>query len=168
MKIEQLFLTKLKPYFNDFKSCEIYKHEINKIEQDIAESINQKNIYAALDIPDFKITKDLKLETRIIELACKKLKLGNEILFLNENGAKKIIIDGMMYQSIIFQSGVLPKIDLKHENIIFFMVQPMFKRVYYCGALELNKLTKKEYNDFYQKYCFEETKIFVNFNLLTL
>ena len=61
MKIEQLYLTNIIPHLKEFKTCEIYNFELNKLYQELAESMNQKNIYTALDLPDFKNIKEIKL-----------------------------------------------------------------------------------------------------------
>jgi hypothetical protein len=78
MKIEQLYLTKIIPYLKEFKICEIYNYELKKLDQELAESMNQKNIYTALDLPDFKNIKEIKLESSVIKLSCKKLNIGME------------------------------------------------------------------------------------------
>lgn len=102
--------------------CEIYGFEIKKIEQQLAESLNKKNIHAALDIPDFRHVKDSKILPKIIDTALKKLNLINE--FKNEK-----------YKLVTFSSGNLPVINYNNENLAFFMYQPGFKKIYYCGKL---------------------------------
>lgn len=57
MRVEQLYLTKIIPLISEFKSCDIYNYELKKFDQELAESINQKNIYTALDLSDFKNIK---------------------------------------------------------------------------------------------------------------
>lgn len=167
MKIEQLYLTKVIPYLKDFKICEIYSYELKKLEQDLAESFNQKNIYTTLDLPDFKHIKDIKLESSIIKLTCEKLKIGNTIVIEKSNGVKFIDIDNIKYQLIFFSSGIVPEVELKKENIIFFMYQPKFQKIYYCGKLFLNGMSETEVNDFYTNYCFGETKKFIDFKNLS-
>lgn len=47
MRVEQLYLTKIIPLISELKSCDIYNYELKKFDQELAESINQKNIYTA-------------------------------------------------------------------------------------------------------------------------
>jgi hypothetical protein len=166
MRIEQLYLTKIIPFLNDFKMCEIYNYELKKFDQELAESMNQKNIYAALDLPDFKHIKEIKLESSIINLTCRKLNLGENINIIKEDGIKFLQINDLKYQLIFFPSGLVPEVDLKLENLIFFMYQPKFKKVYYCGTLKNKKLNKSIINNFYINNCFNDTKRFVNFKSL--
>jgi hypothetical protein len=167
MKIEELYLTKIIPFLNDFKRCEIYNYELKKLDQELAESMGQKNIYTALDLPDFKSMRELKLEPSIIKLTCKKLNIGKEVIFDKENGINILNIDSEKYQLIFFPSGTVPEIDIKLENIIFFMYQPKFQKIYYCGKQNLKKLTKTVMSDFYTNHCLGETKKFIDFKSLT-
>lgn len=167
MKIEQLYLTKIIPFLNEFKICDIYNYELKKFDQELAESMNQKNIYTALDLPDFVNIKDYKLEESIIKLTCKKLNIGNEVNLVKENGLKMLIIDGEKYQMIYFSSGSVPEVDLKLEKLIFFMYQPKFNKIYYCGILNLKKLTKTTINNFYKNNCYNDTKKFIDFKNLS-
>ena len=166
MKIEQLYLTEVIPNLINFEICEIYGYELKNLEQELAESINQKNIYTALDLPDFKHIKDIKLESNIIKLTCKKLKIGKTVVIEKRNGIKIIDIDDIKYQLIFFPSGIVPEIEIKLEKIIFFMFQPKFQKIYYCGKLCVNKLTPTEINNFYTEHCFSGTKKFIDFKNL--
>jgi len=167
MKIEQSYLTKIIPFLNEFKICEIYNYELNKFDLELAESMNQKNIYTALDLPDFKNIREVKLEGSIIKLACKKLNIGGEVNLEKGNGLKVLNIDGEKYQLIFFPSGSVPEIDLKLEKLIFFMYQPKFQKIYYCGIKNLKKLTKTTINDFYTNQCYNDTKKFIDFKNLS-
>jgi len=167
MKIEKLYLTNIIPYLKEFKTCEIYNFELNKLYQELAESINQKNIYTALDLPDFVNTKEIKLETSIIKLSCKKLKIGNEVNLLKENGIKILIIDGEKYQLLFFPSGSVPEVIIKLEKLIFFMFQPKYQRIYYCGIYTIKKINSTTINSFYKNHCFNDSNKFIDFkNLL--
>jgi hypothetical protein len=167
MKIEQLYLTKIIPYLIEFKICEIYNYELKKLDQELAESMNQKNIYTALDLPDFKNIKEIKLEASVIKLACKKLNIGIESNLEKENGAKILNIDGEKYQLIFFPSGSVPEIELKKEKLIFFMYQPKFQKIHFCGTLILKNLNASSISNFYKNHCLNDTKKFIDFNILT-
>ena len=88
MRIEQIISTKVIPLLSEFRICDIYNYELKKLDQELAESINQKNIYTALDLPDFKNIKEVKLEASIINLTCKKLNIGKDINIIKENNYK--------------------------------------------------------------------------------
>ena len=118
MKLEQLYLTKILPYQREFKYCDIYNYELKKFDQELADSMNQKNIYTALDLPDFKNIKEVKLEASIIKHVCKKLKMGDDINLIKENTHKILNIDGMNYQLIFFPSGTIPEVEIKLENFV--------------------------------------------------
>lgn len=164
--MEQLYLTKVLPYLKDFVVCDIYGYELKKFNQELAESINQKNIYTALDLPDFKDIKDVKLEASIIQHSCKKLKIGSQVTLLKGKSVKTLNIDGTDYQLILFPTGTIPEVNLKNEKIIFFMYQNKYQKIYYCGKLDLKILNESTINDFYTKYCFNNTKKFISFNNL--
>jgi hypothetical protein len=167
MKIEQLYLTKIIPYLKEFKICEIYNYELKKLDQELAESMNQKNIYTALDLPDFKNIKEIKLESSVIKLSCKKLNIGNQANLEKENGIKLLNIDGEKYQLIFFPSGSVPEVDIKSEKLIFFMYQPKFQKIYFCGIYNSKKLNTTTINNFYKNHCFTDSKKFIDFkNLL--
>jgi len=166
MKIEQLYLTKVIPHLREFEICEIYNYEIKNLEQELAQSMNQKNIYTALDLPDFKHIKDIKLESGVITIACKKLNLGRIVKIIKNNGIKTIDIDGDIFQLIFFPSGTVPEVNLKYEKLIFFMFQPKFQKIYYCGKLDCKKLTKTNIDYFYKNYCFKDTNKFIDFKIL--
>jgi hypothetical protein len=166
MRIEQLYLTKIIPLLSEFKICEIYNYELKKLEQELAESINQKNIYTALDLPDFKNIKEIKLQANIIKLTCKKLNLGKDINVVKENNYKVLLIDDEKFQLIFFPSGSVPEVDVKLNNIIFFMYQPKFQKIYFCGKYNLIKFTKLSIDKFYTNLCFNGTKKFIGFNEL--
>ncbi len=168
MKLEQLYLTYILPYQREFKCCEIYNYELKKFDQELADSMNQKNIYTALDLPDFKNIKEVKLEARIIIHACKKLKMGDDINFIKENAYKILNIDGVNYQLIFFPSGTIPIVEIKLENLIFFMYQHKFQKIFFCGRLKISPLSKESINDFYKKNCFTNTKNFINFKNLSI
>jgi hypothetical protein len=167
MKIEQLYLTNIIPHLKEFKTCEIYNFELNKLYQELAESMNQKNIYTALDLPDFVNIKEIKLETSIIKLTCKKLKIGNDVNFEKENGIKILNIDDEKYQLIFFPSGSVPEVSIKKEKLIFFMFQPKYQKIYYCGIHTLKKVNSITINNFYKNHCFNDSNKFIDFkNLL--
>lgn len=166
MRIEQLYLTKIIPLLSEFKICEIYNYELKKLDQELAESFNQKNIYTALDLPDFKNIKEVKLESNIIKLTCKKLNIGKDVSFLKENNYKILQIDDEKFQLIFFPFGTVPEIDVKFKKIIFFMYQPKFKKIYFCGKYNLKKITKASVDKFYTNLCFNGTKKFIGFNEL--
>lgn len=166
MRVEQLYLSMVIPVMKEFKICEIYVYELKKFDQELAESMNQKNIYAALDLPDFKHIKEAKLEANIIMLACRKLGIGTEVNLLKDKGLKILNIDGEKYQLIFFPSGTVPEVDLKLEKTIYFMYQPKFEKIYYCGKLDLKKLTQTTINNFYLNHCYNETKKFIDFKNL--
>lgn len=166
MKIEQLYLNAVIPHQKEFKVCDIYGYELKKFDQELADSMNQKNIYTALDLPDFKNIKDVKLEVSIIKHACKKLKIGNEINILKENDVKVLNIDGEKYQLILFPSGTVPEVNLKKEKLIFFMYKHKFQSIYYCGIHDLKCLTETTINDFYENHCYNNTKKFIDFKNL--
>jgi hypothetical protein len=166
MRIEQLYLTKVIPLLSEFRICDIYNYELKKLDQELAESINQKNIYTALDLPDFKNIKEVKLEASIINLTCKKLNIGKDINIIKENNYKILQIDNEKFQLIFFPSGSVPEIDIKLEKIIFFMYQPKFQKIYFCGKYNLKKITKSNIDKFYTNLCFNGTKKFIGFNEL--
>ncbi|MAE09056.1 MAG: hypothetical protein CL661_09895 [Bacteroidetes bacterium] len=112
--------------------CEIYSYEIKKIEQQIAESLNKRNIHEALDIPDFRHVKNSKLLPEVIKSAIKKLKISEKS---DDKNIDYIKIDDKKYKLVTFSSGELPKIKSNNENLIFFMYQPGFKKIFYCGKL---------------------------------
>ena len=135
MNLQKLYLTKVLPYLKNFKMCEIYNYEIKKIEQKLAESLNKKNIHEALDIPDFRHVKDAKLLPEIIKIAILKLKLIEKERLEYTTNINILKIGDKEYQLVTFSSGELPKIRHNNENIIFFMYQPGFNKIFYCGRL---------------------------------
>ncbi len=132
MNSQKLYLTKVLPHLKNFKMCEIYSYEIKKIEQQIAESLNKRNIHEALDIPDFRHVKNSKLLPEVIKSAIKKLKISEKS---DDKNIDYIKIDDKKYKLVTFSSGELPKIKSNNENLIFFMYQPGFKKIFYCGKL---------------------------------
>jgi hypothetical protein len=168
MKLEQMYLTEILPSLKFFKICEIYGFELRNLEQELAESINQKNIYTALDLPDFKHIKEKKLESLMIKLACKKLKLGDDIIIETKLKVNILTIDNEMFQLIFFPSGTVPEVDLKFEKLIFFMYQPKFKKIHYCGKLVLKNLSKESTLKFYNENCHPNTQKFINFKILSI
>lgn len=153
MNSQKLYITKVLPHLKNFKMCEIHGFEIKKIEQQLAESLNKKNIYEALDIPDFKNVKDSKLLPKIIEISLKKLGLFKEFkiekYFLN--------IDNEKYKIVAFSSGDLPIIKYNNENLVLFMYQPGFKKIYYCGKLLKENISRSN-----------ETELFTDFEKLKI
>jgi len=166
MKVEQLYINNIIPLINEFEICEIYAYELNKLDQELAESINQKNIYTALDLPDFKHIKEIKLESSIVKLTCKKLNLGNQVDVEKENGFKILNLDGEKFQLIFFPSGIVPEINLRLEKLIYFMYQPKFQKIYFCGIQNLKKLDKTTIDNFYLNHCYGDTKKFIDFKSL--
>ncbi len=144
MTSQKLYISKVLPHLKNFKTCEIYKYEIKKIEQKLAESLNKKNMYEVLDIPDFRHVKNSKLLPGIIKLAIKKLKLVKKEKPIEIKNTDIIEIDNTEYQLVTFSSGEIPKIKFKNKNLIIFMYQPDFNKIFYCGKLYLNKVTNKE------------------------
>mgnify|MGYP000536355863 CR=1 FL=1 len=96
MNLQKLYLTKVLPHLSKFKMCEIYGFEIKKIEQQLAESFNKKNIHEALDIPDFKHVKNKKILPEIIKTAIKKLKIVDEF----ENEKNGFLKEGCLHKAI--------------------------------------------------------------------
>lgn len=168
MKIEQLYLTEVVPFLKNFIYCDIYKYELIKISQELADSLNEKNIYTALDKPDFKHLKDKKIEQSVLRIVCKKLKLANSVEEVIENGLKLLILDGVKYQLYLFPTSTVPEINIKFNKAIYFMYQPEFKKVYYCGKQNIGELNSDILNDFYLKNCYNGTKKFINFKNLLL
>lgn len=166
MKIDQLYLTHINPYLKRFKLCKIYNYELLKLNQKVAESINQKDIYRALDIPDFKYVKEVRIQSDIIELACTRLKIGEESKVSNHKGIQILDIDRDKYQIIFFPSGSVPEVNLKKEKLIFFMYQPNFEKIYYCGKLELNDILDDTISNFYKNNCYKNTNKFIDFKSL--
>ena len=167
MKVKNLYLKYILPNLIKFDRCDIYNYEIKNIEQQLAESLNKKNIHEALDIPDFRHVKDLKLQSYIIELACKKLKIGKSTEYRKNSKSTSLIIDDIEYQLILFPMGAIPEIELINQKVIFMMYEPGFKKIFYCGKIELNrKITKKIYSEFYEKHCESGNKLFTDFNVL--
>ena len=117
MNLQKLYLTKVLPHLSKFKMCEIYGFEIKKIEQQLAESFNKKNIHEALDIPDFKHVKNKKILPEIIKTAIKKLKIVDE--FENEkNGFLKI--NNTQYKLVTFSSEAILSVYPKALNCFGF------------------------------------------------
>ncbi|MCF6307231.1 MAG: hypothetical protein L3J09_04665 [Flavobacteriaceae bacterium] len=48
-------------------------------------------------------------------------------------------MDNKNYQLVVFCMGEVPKICYTEKNIIFFLYQPGFNKIYYCGKLFLKK-----------------------------
>lgn len=141
MNSQKLYLTKVLPHLRNFKMCEMYNFEIKKIEQQLAESFNKKNIHEALDIADFSHVKNTKLVPEIIKTAIKKLRIVES---LEDEKVDFLKIDNKQYKIITFSSGELPKIKFNNENLIFFMYQPGFKKIYYCGKLQKDNIRKSD------------------------
>lgn len=166
MRSDLLYLSKVIPLLNEFKLCEIYNYELKKFDQELAESINQKNIYAALDLPDFKNIKEVKLESNIIKHTCKKLNLGDEVIISKDKNTKFLEIDNEKYQLVFFPSGSVPEVDVNFDKLIFFMYQPKFQKIFYCGKYDLKKISKSTISKFYTTLCYNGTKKFIGFNEL--
>lgn len=164
--IDKLFLTEVIPFQSNFSTCEIYKFEMKKLEQELAESMNLKNIYNALDLADFKYVKTAKIELQILELACIKLNFGKEILLTKENGIKTLSLNGTKYQVILFPTFTVPEVDLKLEKTIYFMYSPQFEKISYCGILDLKNLNDTTISNFYKNHCYGDTKKFIDFKIL--
>lgn len=168
MKIKNLYLKYVLPNLINFDRCDIYNYEIKNLEQTLAESFNKKNIHEALDIPDFRHVKDLKLQSYIIELACNKLNLGNSIEYRKNSKCTSLLIDDVEFQLVLFPMGEIPQIELFNQKIIFIMYEPGFKKIFYCGKIELNnKITDKVYSEFYEKHCENGNKLFTDFKALS-
>lgn len=167
MKLQKLYISKILPFLNKFKYCDIYEYEIRKIEQELAEAFNQKNIHTALDMPDFRYVKEGKVLLSIIKISIKKLNLSNLSLLKFDNECINITINEVNYQVIAFPSGEVPKINIKNNNLLFLMYQPGFKRVYYCGHILIEqKITKAYLKKFYTKHCEKDSQLFTDFNIL--
>ncbi|MGX1024262.1 hypothetical protein [Psychroflexus sp. MBR-150] len=95
MNKEKLYVSKVLPHLANFKVCNIYRYEIKKIEQELAESFNKNNIHEVLDIPDFRHVKNDKLMPEIIKLVLNKLKIEKNTLLQKKDF---IVIDGIEYK----------------------------------------------------------------------
>lgn len=166
MKVEQLYLKTIIPLLKDFKFCNIYNYQLKKFVQELAESLNQKNIYTALDIPDFKFVKETKLEAKIIKLVCEKMKIGNVVEFYRSKRTKILEIDKKKFQLIFFPSGTIPEIEIDLENLIFFMYNENFEKIYFCGTFFLQNICPESINQFYNNHCLANSKKFIDFKNL--
>jgi hypothetical protein len=167
MNQQRLYLKHILPHLISFRCCDIYSYEIKNIEQTIAESINTKNIHNALDIPDFRYVKDTKVLSYIIKLSLKKFDFDSVTILINKN-VTTLTINTKEYQLITFPTGELPLLNnVKANNLIFFMYQPGFKKVYYCGKFEVkNNLTPINCSKFHELNSLINTKYFINFKEL--
>lgn len=143
------------PLLYDFQSVRIYNYEIAKIDQQTAKLANKKNIHSALDLPDFKVLRRVRLINEILRLSCEKLNLGNEIIIKKKTTNKYIFIDGIEYCLLIFALGEKPIFKYStDENIIVFIYNYNFTKIFYCGKKKISK------SDFLDDFFF-------NFSLLT-
>tara|TARA_B100000795_G_scaffold67946_1_gene46904 strand:+ start:2457 stop:2963 length:507 start_codon:yes stop_codon:yes gene_type:complete len=166
MNQQKLYLSHILPYISKFKCCAIYSYEIKQIEQTIAESINKKNIHNALDVPDFRYVKDTKVLSHIIKLCLKKLNFDSVTINTKQN-LTLLNIENQDYQLITFASGELPKINIQEKNLLFFMYQPGFKKVYYCGKFKFKDNSAKINSEkFHEINSLENTQYFINFKEL--
>ena len=169
MNLQKSFIKNILPYQKHFKCCDIYNYEIRKIEQEIAKSLNTKNIHTALDIPDFRSVKDSKVFTYILKLCINKLKIFEQTKL--EHKQNKLILkhNTDIYQVIKFVSGELPLINDIEKNLIFFMYQPGFNKIFYCGRYNFkSKPTKSEIAKFYEDNCESGTQLFITIKSLQL
>jgi hypothetical protein len=134
--MNNIFYTNVSPHLSKFTIVKIYNYELAKIDLEIAQSFNKKNIHSALDGVDFKILRRTRLMNEVLKLTCEKLKLGDEILIKKEGLEKYLIIDGVKYNLVFIMVGHLPFVNLNDEKTIVFIHLNDFTKVYYCGVKE--------------------------------
>ena len=139
----RLFIKNFVPFIKNFKSCSILWQELNLIDQRIADQLNEKNRYTALDKPDVKIYMHRIRNYEIVKLFLQKMKIFDEYecyvkeanLYLDTNNKKYLVI--------VFEYGNLPVIPNNLDEGILFLVNKQNHRVYYCGILDSNKIDFK-------------------------
>lgn len=131
--MNNIFYTNVSPYLKDFTIVKIYNYELAKIDLEIAQSFNKKNIHSALDSADFKILRRTRLTNEVIKLTCEKLKLGTEILIRKEGVEKYLIIDKIKYNLVFSMIGHIPFVNVNKEKTIVFVYSNDFTKIYYCG-----------------------------------
>jgi hypothetical protein len=134
--MNNLFYTNVSPHLSNFTIVKIYNYELAKIDLEIAQSFNKKNIHSALDSVDFKILRRNRLMIEVLKITCNKLKLGDEISIKKEGSEKYLIIDGNKYNLVFIMIGQLPFVNLNNEKTIVFIYLNDFTKVYYCGVKE--------------------------------
>ena len=153
------YLEIVSPIMNNFLKCDVYKFEIEKIDLEIAQSVNEKSIYKALDNVDFKTIRKVRLENEILKLVCKKLKIGNNILLGRDKDIKLIIIDDIKYQIIWLKDNTLPTISNNNNyKKMFFISSTDYKRFYYCGKI----------NTIDSSLLIDNTNVFIGFDKLII
>lgn len=140
--MSNLYYTCVAPNIVKFKVVKIYNYELGKIDLEIANSFNKKNIHSALDSADFKILRRNRLMNEVIKLTCHKLGLG-DVLINKVEMDKYLIINNEKYYLVFFSIGQLPYVNIDTEKSIVFLYSNDFTKVYYCG--KKNKLKQEEY-----------------------
>ena len=131
MKLGTSYIDSVLPYLNRFKSCSIYKYELNQIEKALAESVNTKTIYNALDIPDFKYSIKAKMDFFVLKHAIHKMNLFEDYDILKND----VYVKGKRFSLLSFEMGTLPEIKDRHKNYLVFMFKRAYEKVYYCGKI---------------------------------
>ena len=99
--MSNLYYTYVAPNIVNFKVVKIYNYELGKIDLEIANSFNKKNIHSALDSVDFKILRRTRLMNDVLKLTCSKLGFGD--VLINKVGLEKyLIIDGEKFNLVFF------------------------------------------------------------------
>ena len=167
MDTNRKFLFALLPIIGSFDYFKIYTHELNTIKEEIAKSVGKKNIYEALDLPDFRYVLNSKITIHVICLLISKLKLFDNYKVDRRSRVLTTNNDGERYQIIYFKYGSLPKVKVSEKNLLFFMYELDYKKVYYCGlhTIEENQ-SGLDLENFYNYDCVDGTNYFVNFKAL--
>ena len=130
--MSNLYYTYVAPNIVNFKVVKIYNYELGKIDLEIANSFNKKNIHSALDSVDFKILRRTRLMNDVLKLTCSKLGFGD--VLINKVGLEKyLIIDGEKFNLVFFSIGQLPFVNIESEKSIVFLYSNDFTKLYYCG-----------------------------------
>lgn len=167
MNTNTKFISTVLPFLSTFKYCKLYGYELNDIKQKIAESVGAKNIHKALDKADFRGVLDSKISIQIIKKSITKLRLFDVYKFERNPNVLIPSPNGERCQIISFKYGSLPIVDVKEKNLLFFMYESDYKKVYYCGSYYIKgEIIKSTLNDFYKFNCFQETNYFTNFKTL--